>query len=310
MTTPKIENPKTGNLILVNGPTFKKLIDEGYLYKNKILTKKLESLKITKTSKTTKASKTVKTTTILDLPKDMLYKVMEKKSISEIFSMCNSNKHLDAFLCKNENFWRKRLKDDFGRKEEKKSIKSQYVAFYKYKNSQKEILRALGFGLKFFKLITLEGKMAIYDSVVAFFNKKYKDNYKIYIISKIGSGINKHERRDLYTMSKIRSVVSAYENFDGGFSEGFDKVNENFNESSDEVNVYYDPFTDDTTAKIFQNNFIIPLVLELLKTITTSWNVNVVNTIDRLGNPTEYEDDFVEFSVKVFEGWVKYKIHN
>ncbi len=80
----KVVNPKTGKLIKINGPTFNKLIEEGYT-KNELMEKDLEQLDE-------------------ELPFDILYNILIQSNINQIQNLCYTNKYLHQ-ICNQTSFW-------------------------------------------------------------------------------------------------------------------------------------------------------------------------------------------------------------
>ena len=98
----KITNPLTEKKINLGGPKHKQLIKESVLDENG------------NDIRPNIVHETIKVNVIHNLPKDMINTLTNIMPIESVLSLCKSNKKYNEWICNDANFWKTRLKNDFG----------------------------------------------------------------------------------------------------------------------------------------------------------------------------------------------------
>jgi len=86
-----------------------------------------------------------------NMPTDLYFKMSESMAIKDVFNLCATDKSFNKWICKNDNFWRKRLKDDFKISYNGMNPKGEYEIIYKSDHIIeliKEFNSVKGFGYK------------------------------------------------------------------------------------------------------------------------------------------------------------------
>ena len=168
-----------------------------------------------------------------NIPDEILFKILEKRPIR---SLCQISGKLHQKTTLNRNFWVKRLKEDLGITF-KLDFRKEYIKYYKHQRMQSKIKQGLTDFFGLFKLLNVEGQLAIYNSVIAFFNSLYVKNAQYY-----------HEIRDHYGYTSCEKLIR------------FQELVDSYNEFGD-------------FSKSIQEDVIIPVVEKLLNKVLLSYEL-------------------------------------
>lgn len=178
-----------------------------------------------------------------------------------------------------------------------KSTKDQYISIWKYHNAQKKIILALETYFPFFGLLSVDGKLTIYNSMFRFFDKKYKKNETLFDIDDYHlQDFTKYHQKTILSMNNFEGVVNNY-------IETYSKYN-----LQDETLDYLSPsnYYENAIGGFIIRKFILPLINELLQKIIGS----LADFVDGSEEDSIYEnslDKYLEFSITIFEGYLEYK---
>jgi len=123
----------------------------------------------------------LKESLLKDLPTDLYFKILETLDIEEVFNLCNTNKLFDQWICKNDNFWRKRIKDDFKISYTAKYPKDEYQKIYIEGEGVIELIKEVR---NIRKNKTLKNKKVLIDieGIDSFIKEKY-EGWKSFFIN-------------------------------------------------------------------------------------------------------------------------------
>lgn len=102
ITSPLITNPLTEKKIYLGGTKHKQLIEKGVLDENG------------NDIRPDIIHETIKVNVIHNLSKDMINTLTNIMPIESVLNLCKSNKKYNEWICNDANFWKTRLKNDFG----------------------------------------------------------------------------------------------------------------------------------------------------------------------------------------------------
>ena len=117
------------------GLTKKEITDAWHEYKSvgdlAFILKRLDPKKFTKTKKSY---------TFSTAASDVLLKIADSMNISDILSLCKTNKQFNTFICSKPYFWKQKLEQDFGKYDLSgiKDFKKEYINKYKIMKYQKK----------------------------------------------------------------------------------------------------------------------------------------------------------------------------